>query len=149
MAYVDDVAMYFPQIRSVICHMGFYTFADALHLALKHENVFLDCSQLTSFAGLDRKTIPRYLPVVPNPYFNLLSPLMEYWSQAWGYTDKILWGSDWPATHPRTSVDVLLNLNKTLEETGFPRVPQQVLDNIIYENWKQVYPKLAEEAPKS
>ena len=149
LAHVDDVAIDFPKLKIVIAHMGFYKFADAIHLAMKHENVYLDCSQLTSFAGLDRKTIPKYLPAVLNPYFNLLSPLMEYWAQGWGYTDKLLWGSDWPATHPKTSVDILLNLNKTLEEAGFPKVLQQVLDNIIYENWKQVYPKLVTEAKKS
>lgn len=147
--HVDDVAIDFPKLKIVIAHMGYYKYEDAIHLAMKHDNVFMDCTWLTSLAGLDRKTIPKYLPVVFNPYIKLLSPLLQYWAETWGFTDKILWGSDWPATHPKTSLDVLLNLNKTLSEMNCPTVPQQVLDNIVYENWRQVYPGLAALPEKS
>jgi predicted TIM-barrel fold metal-dependent hydrolase len=140
---VDDVAIDFPELKLVICHMGYYKYDDAIHLAQKHDNVFLDCSWLSQLAGLDRVSTPKYLPVVLNPTFNLLYPLMRYWAETWGGTDKLLWGSDWTGGHPKTSLETILNLNQYLKQYGFPEVPQKVLDNIIYENWKKVYPRMA------
>jgi predicted TIM-barrel fold metal-dependent hydrolase len=143
---IDDVAIDFPVLKLVICHMGYYKYDDAIHLVQKHDNVFMDCSWLTQLAGVDRNYTPRYLPVVMNPYFNLFYPLMRYWSETWGSTDKLLWGSDWTGTHPKTSIDILLSLNNYLKQYGYPEVPQKVLDDIVYENWKKVYPGLALEA---
>lgn len=140
---LDDVAIDFPKLKLVICHMGYYKYDDAIHLTQKHDNVFMDCSWLSQLAGLDRTSMPKYLPVVLNPYFNLLYPLMRYWAETWGGTDKLLWGSDWTGGHPKVSLDIILNLNRYLKPLGFPEVPQKVLDNIVYENWKKVYPKLA------
>ena len=103
----------------------------------------MDCSWLSQLAGIDRISMPKYLPVVMNPYFNFLYPLMRYWAETWGGTDKLLWGSDWTGGHPKASMEAILNLNKYFKQFGFPEVSQQVLNNIIYENWKKVYPKLA------
>jgi uncharacterized protein len=144
---VDDVAIDFPRLKIVICHMGYYKFDDAIHLTQKHDNVFMDCSWLTELAGLDRMITPKYLPVVTNPTFHLLYPLMRYWAQSWGGTDKLLWGTDWTGSHPQTSLEILLNLNQTLKQFGFPEVPQKTLDNIARENWKKVYPALAPKQP--
>ena len=143
---VDDVAIDFPRLKIVICHMGYYKYDDAIHLCQKHDNVFMDCSWLTQLAGLDKVSTPKYLPVVKNPYFHLLYPLMRYWAEAWGATDKLLWGSDWTGAHPKASVETLLNLNVLLKEHGFPEVPQKLLDDIVHENWKKVYPRLAKVA---
>lgn len=140
---LDDVAIDFPRLKLVICHMGYYKYDDAIHLTQKHDNVFMDCSWLPQLAGLDRISTPRYLPVVLNPVFNLLYPLSRYWAETWGGTDRLIWGSDWTGSHPRTSLNVILKLNDYLEQYHLPPVPQQVLDNIVYENWKKVYPGLA------
>ncbi len=140
---VDDEAIDFPKLKLVICHMGYYKYEDAIHLAQKHDNVFLDCSWLSQLAGIDRTSMPKYLPVVLNPFFNLLYPLARYWAETWGGTDKLLWGSDWTGGHPKNSVETILNLNSHLRNYGLSEVPQRVLDNIVYENWKKVYPKLA------
>jgi len=32
-----------------------------------------------------------------------------------------------------------------LKEHGLPEVPQKILDDIVHENWKKVYPRLAKE----
>lgn len=135
---VDDVAIDFPRLKIIICHMGYYKYEDAIHLTQKHDNVFMDCSWLAQLAGLDRISTPKYLPVVLNPYFNLLYPIMRHWAETWG-------GTDWTGGHPKTSLDVILNLNVYLKQAGFAEVPQKVLDNIIYENWKKIYPGLAQE----
>lgn len=140
---IDDVAIDFPKLKIIICHMGYYKYEDAIHLTQKHDNVFMDCSWLPQLGGLDRISTPKYLPVILNPYFHLLFPLMRYWAETWGATDKLIWGSDWTGGHPKTSMDVILNLNNYLKQYGYPEVPQVVLDNIIYENWKKVYPALA------
>ncbi len=81
---VDDVAIDFPRLKIIICHMGYYKYEDAFHLTQKHDDVFMDCSWLAQLAGLDGISTPKYLPVVLNPYFNLLYPIMRHWAETWG-----------------------------------------------------------------
>ncbi len=140
---VDEVAIRFPNLKIVICHMGYHKYEDAIFLCQKHENVYLDISWLTSIAGLDRVAIPRYLPVVTYPYYNFIYPLLYYFSQTFGPTDKLIWGSDWTGTSPKDSIEIIRNLNTFIKKYNLPEIPQQSLENILTENWKKVFPGLA------
>jgi predicted TIM-barrel fold metal-dependent hydrolase len=140
---VDEVAIKFPNLKIVICHMGYYKYDDAIFLCQKHENIYLDMSWLTGVAGLDRISTPRYLPVVTFPYCNLLYPILAYFSQTFGPTDKLIWGSDWTGASPKKSVEIIRNLNTICKQYNLPEIPQQSLENILTENWKKVFPTLA------
>lgn len=136
---VDDIAINFPELKIVICHLGYYKYEDAIFLIQKHENVFGDISWLASISGLERSTLSRYLPVVEFPYYHLLYPLLYYFAQTFGPTDKLLWGTDWTASPPKQSIQILTNLNEVLRKYNLPEIPQMALDNILYENWKKVF----------
>lgn len=145
---VDDVAIKYPDLKIVICHMGYYKYEDTVHLLQKHDNVFADISWLVSLAGIERTTYPSYLPVVQFPYFHLLLPLLYYFSQTFGSTDKLIWGSDWvPFSSPPkgrlNDVNIIPNLNEWLRKYNLPEIPEEKLRNILHENWKKVYPDIA------
>ena len=136
---LDDIAIQFPELKIVICHMGYHKYEDAIFLMQKHENIYADISWMDTLSGLDHIYTPRYLPVVEYPYFNLLYPLLYYLSQAFGNTDKLIWGSDWRAGSPKTSLAIVKGINGIMDKYNLPHIPQTTIDNILHENWKKVF----------
>lgn len=136
---VDEVALKFPDLKIVICHLGYHKYEDATFLIQKHENVFADISWLDSISGLDRLYLPRYLPAIEYPYYNLLHPLLYCLSQTFGDTDKLIWGSDWRGSSVRRSLSVITGINEVLDQYSLPLIPQATLDKITHENWKKVF----------
>jgi predicted TIM-barrel fold metal-dependent hydrolase len=71
---IDDVAVDFPRIPIILAHAGRPLYGEtAFFLARRHPNVHLDLS------GIPPKLLPRYLPRLAE------------------ISDKLLWGTDWPA----------------------------------------------------
>jgi hypothetical protein len=60
---------------------------------------------------------------------------MEY-----GITHKILLASDFPSGTITNVINGLRAVNKPREGPGMPRVPTEIQDMIIYENWKSFFP---------
>ncbi|MFC2003571.1 amidohydrolase family protein [Chloroflexota bacterium] len=138
--YIDEVAVNFPKLKIVICHLGYYKYEDYIHLIQKNDNVFADISLLGYLSGLDRRSIRSFLPVVDfGYYYHFLHPLLFYFSQTFGPTDKLLFGSDYPAASPRRAIEILNGMNKMLREAHLPEIPEQSIHNILYENWKKVF----------
>jgi len=71
---VDDIALYFPELKIVACHMGWPWVEELIALAWKHPNVFV---ATTAHA-------PRYW-----------DPKFVRFADSRG-KDKVLWGTDWP-----------------------------------------------------
>lgn len=140
---VDNIAIQFPDLKIVLCHLGYYRYEEACYIVAKHPNVYADISWNCGLAGLDRSVVRRVNPVVEDPYYHLLYPLLYYYAQTFGEPHKLIFGSDYPATHPQKAVDIVRNLNRLLDEKHLPRIPQEALDRILDENWKEVFPKLA------
>ncbi len=136
---LDEVAINFPELKIVIAHMGYYHYQDTVALMTKHDNVFADISWLVSVAALDRRAIPWHLPVVEYPYFQLLFPILYYFTQTHGTSDKLIFGSDWPGASPRRAVEVIQNLNSMLKEYNLPQLPRIAIYNILHRNWRQVF----------
>jgi hypothetical protein len=63
---------------------------------------------------------------------------MEY-----GIADRILLASDFPSGTIGNVIDGLRNVNQPVEGTNLPRIPKEIQDLIIYENWKQFFPQWA------
>lgn len=81
--HVDDVAVDFPRVKFLICHLGNPWFRDCMEVVYKNENVYADISGLTLGEFTDR--------------------FEEYMRQQlkemilWGVNpDKLLYGTDWP-----------------------------------------------------
>jgi hypothetical protein len=135
---LDDIAITFPDLKIVIAHMGGYKYEDAIYLLQKHENVFADISLLVRDSGMDRSMLSSYLPVVEFPYFHLLHPLLYYFTQTFGPTDKLIWATD-SAGPPKVSYDILVNINTILRKYKLPEIPQDSITKIFHENWKKVF----------
>ncbi len=140
---VDEVAIQFPELKVVICHLGYYRYEEAAFLVAKHENVYADISWLPQLAGMDRRGLSRYLPPLEYPYYHLIHPLLYYFTQSFGLTDKLLWGTDFPAGSPKTSLESVRDINVWLERNGLPRLPQEAIHRLFHENWQRVLTKVS------
>lgn len=72
--YLDDVALYFPELQIVAGHAGFPWVDELIGLAWKHENVFIDTSGHR----------PKYLP-----------PALKHFLNSYG-REKVLFGTGYP-----------------------------------------------------
>ncbi len=140
---LDDIAIDFPHLKIVICHLGYYKYEDASFLVQKHENVFADISYLPSAAGLERTILSRQMPVVNFPYIHYVYPLLYNLSQAYGGADKLIFGTDWGVSKPKEAIEALRGINNYLRKYDLPLIPGQTLENILQENWKKVFTRLA------
>lgn len=137
---VDEVAMAFPKLKIVILHLGYYYYEDASYIVQTRENVFADISSLTFIVGRDKRAIPSFLPQVEFIYPHFLYPILYFLSQTIvGVTDKLIWSSDWPAASPRDSLPQIVNINEELKRYNLPQIPEQIIHNILHENWKKVF----------
>ncbi|MCY3801552.1 MAG: amidohydrolase family protein [Chloroflexi bacterium] len=108
----DDVAQAFSELKIVIAHMAHPWQRDCAVVLRKHPNVYADVSG----AGWVR----------PWQAWQALTLMVE-----WGVADKLLFGSDFPFWTPREGFDKLRRLNEQVEGTGFPRIPDDVIEGII------------------
>jgi len=136
---LDDVAIAFPELKIVICHLGYYKYEDAVFLLEKHEHVYADLAWLSQISGLDRTRMSSKYPPVLVPYFHWYYPILLYLSGTWGLRDKLIWGSDWPWSSPRNGIELLTNINEYLRKDNLPEIPQEIIHNILHENWKKVF----------
>lgn len=139
---VDDIAIDFPHLRIVICHLGYPKYEEASFLVQKHENVFADISYLPSVSGVERTILSRRMPVVNYPYLHFAYPLLYCLSQVYGGADKLIFGTDWGVCRPQECIEALMGLNDYLNGQNLPLIPEETLRNILHENWKRVFTRL-------
>jgi predicted TIM-barrel fold metal-dependent hydrolase len=95
----------------VLAHMGHPWYDDCIVVSRKQPNVFCEISALF---------------YRPWQYYNILISAQEY-----KITDKIFFGSDYPAARVDESVDGLLDINDQVEGTRLPRVSRETMDRIL------------------
>jgi predicted TIM-barrel fold metal-dependent hydrolase len=120
---LEDVAMDFPGLRMIIAHLGHPWEEDAIALARKCPNLYLDISAV------------HYRPW---RYWQAMVTAMEY-----GVMHKVLLGSDFPSGTLRNVIDGLRRVNEPVAGTGLPTIPVEIQDRIVYENWKSFFPEWA------
>ena len=141
---IDDIAIDFPDLKMVICHMGYPQYEMASFLIQKHTNVYGGVEWLTSIGALDRRFLSKYHPQVDYAYyFHLLYPLIYHLSQTFGDPDKLIFGTDWLNSSPRRSVEVFEHINDLTRKLNLPEIPDHIIHNLLHENWKKVF-KLTE-----
>lgn len=103
---VDDVAVDFPKLNLLLVHGGRGFWYDrAAFLARLHENVYLE------IAGLPPKNLLKYFPDLER------------------ISDKVIFGSDWPATPP---------LKQTIMAIKKLPLPQESIRKILGENARKL-----------
>jgi predicted TIM-barrel fold metal-dependent hydrolase len=63
----------------------------------------------------------------PWQFYNSMRLLVEYHTEA-----KVLFGSDFPFTTTEDSLNGVRGLNSVLGQSGLPRVPETVIEDIIH-----------------
>ncbi len=93
---IDDVALYFPDLRFVACHTGWPWVEELICMAEKHPNVYIATTA----------HLPKYF-----------DPSLVRFLNSRGQ-NKVLWGSDWPITSPRDSLALIeeMDLKKEAKE---------------------------------
>jgi predicted TIM-barrel fold metal-dependent hydrolase len=92
--------------------MGHPWINEALVLIRKNRNVFADISALY---------------YRPWQFYNALVAAMEY-----GVLDRLLFGSDYPFTTPGSTMEALGKINRMVDGTNLPRIPERKIEEIIH-----------------
>lgn len=109
---LDRVAMRFPEVRMVLAHLSHPFEGECVVIIRKHPNVYADLSGL------------HYRP------FQLYHSLMLV--QEYGVWDKVLFGTDYPFTTVRATIDGLRGLNRMLDGTALPRLDEAAIERLIH-----------------
>lgn len=110
--HLDPVAARFPDVKIIMAHLGHPYEGECIAVVRKHTNVYTDISAL------------HYRPY---QLYNSLMLVQEY-----GIWHKVLFGSDYPFTTVRASIDGLRSLNRMVEGTALPRLDAQAIEALIH-----------------
>jgi predicted TIM-barrel fold metal-dependent hydrolase len=108
---MDEIATAFPEWRIVMAHLGHPWQADTFMVIRKHPHVYADIS---------------------SQYFR---PWSQYHAlrlaTEWGVLDKLVFGTDYPISTAQETIDGLLAVNRVIEGSHLPAVPEDALHRII------------------
>lgn len=119
---LEDLTMDFPDLRMIVAHLGHPWEEDLVALLRKAPNLYADISAV------------HYRPW---RYWQALITAVEY-----GVAHKLLLGSDFPSATIDDVLNGLHNVNRPVDGTSLPRVPEDVQYAIAHENWKSIFPQL-------
>ncbi len=114
--HVDEVAVDFPNVNFVICHIGNPWIRDCMEVVYKNANVYTDISGLTlgnfsdRFEAYMRKQVQEMLLYGVEP-------------------DKVLFGTDWPIATMESYLDFMKQLS----------TPEKEKRKILFENSASLY----------
>jgi predicted TIM-barrel fold metal-dependent hydrolase len=101
---LDDVAVDFPEVKLVMCHLGNPWFLDAAEVLYKNENVFADISGLTLgdfTAEFERNTLDR------------VRDMIQYMGDP---GRQLMFGTDWPLVGMKSYIKFFNDLDLTDEQ---------------------------------
>jgi predicted TIM-barrel fold metal-dependent hydrolase len=110
--HLDRVGIRFPDVKIVMAHLGHPYEGECIAVIRKHANVYADISAL------------HYRPF---QFYHSLMLVQEY-----GVWDKLLFGSDYPFTTVRATIDALRSLNRMVEGTNLPRLDTDAMESLIH-----------------
>jgi hypothetical protein len=107
----DPVARQFPKLKIILAHVGLPWFTDAMVVARKNPNVFVDISGA------------------------FLRPWWAYQAlatfQESSIMHKMLFGTDWPLITFEDTANGLRNVNEPIAGTGMPKIPEKEIEGIL------------------
>ena len=110
--HMDRIAMAFPDLTVIMAHIGHPWQIDAIAVIRKHPNVWADVSGSV---------------LRPWNHWNAMRLATE-----WGVLDKLLFGSDFPASTPVETMARLRDVNSVIRGTALPPVPEEKIEEIIH-----------------
>lgn len=114
--HVDEVAVDFPRVKFLICHLGNPWFRDCMEVVYKNENVYTDISGLTLGEFNDRF----------EAYMRQQLKEMILWGVN---PDRVLYGTDWP----------LASMESYLEFMEELALPSRDKDLMFFENAARLF----------
>ena len=120
---LEDIAVACPDLRMVIAHMWHPWEDECVVLIRKHPNLYANISAL------------HYRPL---RHYQAFMSALEY-----GVEHKLIFGSDFPSATPEQVMAGQMKINDILDGTNLPRVPDEMIHNILHENWKRFLPEYA------
>jgi hypothetical protein len=97
---VDEVAVRWPDVPIVLCHLGNPWVEETAELVYKNANVWTDCSGL-----LARPTVRYFREMFERARTRLHQLIVTV-----GDADRVLYGSDWPLESIATAVELVTSL---------------------------------------
>ncbi len=115
--FVDELACHYPELVIICNHGGWPWAAEAVAVAWKHPNVYLEFGAIA----------PRYLAAPDGGW----QPMRHFMNSV--LQDRILFGSDWPMlSHDRLLEEIpLLELKDTVLEKFLKKNAEALLDRIL------------------
>jgi uncharacterized protein len=110
---LDPVARAFPDLPIIIAHLGQPWMGETVMLMRKNPNVFADLSA-------------RYHR--PWQLYNGLILALEYKVEG-----KLLFGTDFPVATPEAAMEQFRGLNRLVQGTNLPTIPERVIEAVMYE----------------
>jgi hypothetical protein len=120
---LEDIAIACPDLRIVIAHMGHPWEDECVVLIRKHPHLYANISAL------------HYRPL---RHYQAFMTAIEY-----GVEHKLIFGSDFPSATAAQVIAGQYKVNDIVAGTNMPKVSDEVIHHIIYENWKQFLPEFA------
>lgn len=119
---VDDIAYKFPEVNFIMAHCGNPWIVDAVEVALKNPNVYIDLSGLAE----GYFTSEWYC----NHYKGFLDHIRTWLTYLDDY-EKLMYGSDWPLVNFKSYIEVIASL-----------IPEPHREDVFYNNALRVFSKL-------
>lgn len=110
--HMDRVGMAFPDLTVIMAHIGHPWQIDCIAVIRKHPNIWADVSGSV---------------LRPWGHYNAMRMATE-----WGVLDKLLFGSDYPASTPTETMERLREVNSVIRGTNLPPVPEDKIEEIIH-----------------
>ncbi len=110
--HLDPVGIRFPDVKIIMAHLGHPYEGECVAVIRKHANIYADISAL------------HYRPF---QFFHSLMLVQEY-----GVWEKLLFGSDYPFTTVRATIDGMRALNRMVEGTNLPRLDTDAMESLIH-----------------
>ncbi len=122
--HVDDVAVDFPEVNFIICHLGNPWFRDCMEVVYKNRNVYTDISGLVLGNFTDR--FEAYM-------HKQLQEMITYGVEP----SKVLYGTDWPISSMESYLEFIEEL----------RIPEKDRRKILWENAVHLFHLTPPETP--
>ena len=115
---LEDIAIACPDLRMIISHMGHPWETECVVLIRKHPHLYANVSAL------------HYRPW---RHYQAFITALEY-----GVEHKLIFGSDFPSATPEQVMAGLRKVNDIARAGHLPLFPEEAIERIIYDNWRQV-----------
>ena len=114
--HVDEVAVDYPDVNFIICHLGSPWFRDCMEVVYKNRNVYTDISGLVLGDFSDR--FEEFM-------HKQIQEMLAYGVEP----DKVLYGTDWPISSMESYLEFMEEL----------RMPEKDRRKIMYENAARLF----------